>query len=34
MPRKLGPGFHLRRFKPNFEAVGIVADYVVARSAV
>jgi hypothetical protein len=28
MPRKLGPGFHLRRFKPSFEAVGIVADYV------
>jgi hypothetical protein len=28
MPRKLGSGFHLRRFKPSFEAVGIVADFV------
>ena len=28
MPRKLGPGFHLRRFKPSFEAVGIVIDFV------
>jgi hypothetical protein len=28
MPRKLGPGFHLRRFNPSFEAVGIVADFV------
>ena len=28
MPGKLGPGFHLRRFNPSFEAVGIVLDYV------
>jgi hypothetical protein len=28
MPRKLSPGFHLRRFKPSFEAVGVVADFV------